>query len=83
MIISIHLIVLALVAQFNLKLTQLNVKTALLHGDLEEEIYMTPPFSFQVVEQQHLVCRLKESLYGLKQSPHQLYMKFDHFMVEH
>ena len=59
-------ILLALVAQFNLELAQLDVKTAFLHGDLEEEIYMAQPVGFRVVGQQHLVCRLKKSLYGLK-----------------
>ena len=76
-------ILLALIAQFDLELIQLDVKTAFLHGDLEEEIYMLQPVGFRVVEQQHLVCRLKKSLYGLKQSPRQWYKKFDHFMVEH
>ena len=62
-------ILLALVAQFNLELVQLDIKTAFLHGDFEEEIYMTQPVGFRIVGQQHLVCRLKKSLYGLKQSP--------------
>ena len=76
-------ILLALVAQFNLELAQLHVKTTFLHGYLEEEIYMAQPVGFRVVGQQHLVCRFKKSLYGLKQSPRQWYKRFDHFMVEH
>ncbi|KAM2303958.1 hypothetical protein ACFXTH_023714 [Malus domestica] len=41
-------ILLALVVQFNLELAQLDVKTAFLHGDLEEEIYMSQPEGFKV-----------------------------------
>ena len=44
-------ILLALVSQFNLKLAQLDVKTAFLHGNLEEEIYMAQPVGFRVVGQ--------------------------------
>ncbi|KAE8732040.1 F-box/kelch-repeat protein [Hibiscus syriacus] len=40
-------ILLALVAQLNLELAQLDVKTAFLHGDLEEEIYMTQPEGYK------------------------------------
>jgi len=62
---------LALVAQYELKLDQLNVKTAFLHGDLEEEIYMSQPMGFKTEEKENIVCKLKKSLYGLKQSPRQ------------
>ena len=41
-------ILLAMVAQFDLELVQLDVKTAFLHGDLEEEINMTQPDGFKV-----------------------------------
>jgi len=66
-------ILLALVAQLNMELVQLDVKTAFLHGDLEEEIYMTQPEGFKVAGKEKLVCKLKRSLYGLKQSPRQWY----------
>ena len=41
-------ILLALVAQFNMELVQMEVKTSFLHGDLEEEIYITQPDGFKV-----------------------------------
>ena len=74
-------ILLALVAQLDFKLVQLNVKTAFLHGDLEDEIYMTQPEGFKVAGKENLVCKLKKSLYGLKQSPRQWYKRFDKFMI--
>ena len=67
----------------NLEIEQLDVKTAFLHGDLEEEIYMEQPEGFTMKGKDHLVCRLKKNLYGLKQAPRQWYKKFDSFMVEH
>lgn len=74
-------ILLALVAQFDLELAQLDVKTAFLHGDLDEEIYMSQPDGFKVPEKENLVCKLRKSLYGLKQSPRQWYKRFDRFMI--
>ena len=59
-------ILLALVAQFDLELVQLDVKTAFLHGDLNEEIYMTQPDGYKVAGKEHLACKLNKSLYGLK-----------------
>ena len=56
-------ILLAMVTQFNLKLVQLDVKTAFLHGDLEEEIYMTQPDGFKVAGKENWVCKLKKSFY--------------------
>ena len=73
-------LVLKIVAAGNLHLEQLDVKTAFLHGDLEEEIYMKQPEGFIKKDKKDLVCRLKKSLYGLKQAPRQWYKKFDNFM---
>jgi hypothetical protein len=74
-------VLLALVAQFDLELVQLDVKTAFLHRDLEEDIYMTQPDGFKVAGKENLVCKLNRSLYGLKQSPRQWYKRFDQFMM--
>ena len=64
----------------NLHLEQLDVKTAFLHGDLEEDFYMIQPEGFIVQGQENLVYKLRKSLYGLKQAPRQWYKKFDSFM---
>ncbi|KAE8699949.1 hypothetical protein F3Y22_tig00110569pilonHSYRG00219 [Hibiscus syriacus] len=74
--------VLALVASWDFHLEQMDVKTAFLHGDLEEQIYMRQPEGFTQPRNEHLVCRLKKSLYGLKQSPRQWYKRFDSYMIK-
>ena len=74
-------ILLALVAQLDMELVQLDVKTAFLHGDLEEEIYMIQPEGFKDAGKEKLACKLEKSLYGLKQSPRQWYKRFDKFMM--
>ena len=60
--------VLALVAHQDLELEQLDVKTAFLHGNLEEEMFMEQPEGFKQPGTENLVCKLKKLLYGLKQS---------------
>ncbi|KAJ3678046.1 hypothetical protein LUZ60_001849 [Juncus effusus] len=55
----------------DLELEQMDVKTAFLHGDLKEQIYMKQPEGFEVEEKEDHVCLLNKSLYGLKQSPRQ------------
>ncbi|KAL5768311.1 hypothetical protein ACOSQ2_015094 [Xanthoceras sorbifolium] len=74
-------VLLALVAMHDLELEQLDVKTAFLHGELEEQIYMQQPQGFIVEGKEDHVCLLKKSLYGLKQSPRQWYKRFDSFMI--
>ena len=48
---------------------QMDVVTAFLNGKLEDEIYMEQPEGYVQSGKEHLVCKLKKSLYGLKQSP--------------
>ncbi|KAH9679836.1 hypothetical protein KPL71_026295 [Citrus sinensis] len=60
---------------------ELDVKTAFLHGELEEEIYMLQPEGFAETGKENLVCRLNKSLYGLKQAPRCWYKRFDSFIM--
>ena len=66
----------ALVAHFDMELHQMDVKTAFLNGDLNEEVYMMQPEGFVANDSGKLVCRLKKSIYGLKQASRQWYLKF-------
>ena len=59
------------------------MKTSFLYGELEEEIYMDQLEGFIVPDKENYVCKMKKSLYGLKQSPRQWYKRFDSFMLLH
>ena len=70
-------IIMALVAHYDLELHQMDVKTAFLNEDLEENVYMAQPKGFVMLGSEKLGCRLKKSIYGLKQASRQWYLKFD------
>ncbi|GJU60715.1 retrovirus-related pol polyprotein from transposon TNT 1-94 [Tanacetum coccineum] len=73
-------VVLATCAMYDLYLEQLDVKTAFLHGNLEEGIYMLQPGGFEQKGKEKFICRLNKSLYGLKQAPRCWYKRFDFFI---
>jgi hypothetical protein len=70
---------LAIGAAMDLEIHQMDVKTAFLNGELEEDIYMDQPQGFVQDGKEHMVCKLKKSLYGLKQSPRAWYQHIDMF----
>ena len=72
-------VLISLASIHNLLIHQMDVKTAFLNGELDEEIYMDQPEGFVVHGQEHKVCKLDKSLYGLKQAPKQWHEKFDNF----
>ena len=61
----------------------MDVKTAFLNGELDEEIYMSQPMGFEVKGQEHKVCKLKRSIYGLKQSSRKWYFRFHDSIISH
>ncbi|KAI5351572.1 hypothetical protein L3X38_004463 [Prunus dulcis] len=69
-------IIMALVTHFDMFLHQMDVKTAFLNGKLSEEIVMQQPEGFVEEDSKQLVCKLKKSIYGLKQASRQWYLKF-------
>ena len=59
---------LSIVAAQDLELRQLDVTTAFLNGELEEDIYMKQPPGYETGGP-NTVCHLKRALYGLRQAP--------------
>ncbi len=72
--------ILALAALEDMEIHQMDVKTAFLIDELEEEIYMEQPQGFVHQGGEHLVCKLQKSVYGLKQSPRAWNQKVDAFL---
>ena len=56
---------LSIAATYDLEIEKMDVKTAFLHGELEEKIYMSQLEYYVVKGKNHLVYKLKKSLYGL------------------
>ena len=69
-------VILALVAYFDIELQQMDVKIAFLNGELKEKVYMKQPEGFSSNDSEHLVRKLKKSMYNLKQAFCQWYLKF-------
>ena len=85
---------LAIATKYDLEIHQMDLCTAFLGVDLEEEIYMHPPQRyFRLVQtgsqdydprsktSRKMVLRLRKSLYGLKQSSHVCYGTFQDFVI--
>ncbi|XP_057495256.1 retrovirus-related Pol polyprotein from transposon TNT 1-94 isoform X3 [Actinidia eriantha] len=76
-------VLLSLAANQNWQLHQFDVKNAFLHGNLEEEVYMSIPPGFEDPKIVGKVCKLKKSLYGLKQSPRAWFERFTQAMLKY
>ncbi|MCO5595937.1 hypothetical protein L7F22_049988 [Adiantum nelumboides] len=75
-------IMVALAAQYNLPLHHIDIRTAFLHGTIDEEVYMSPPPYFTKNFPPDYVCKLCKPIYGLKQPPRQWFKRFHGFLVQ-
>jgi hypothetical protein len=76
-------IVLAIAAQENMDIRQFDIKTAFLHGDLEEEAYMNQVPGFEDKTHPTKVCHLHRALYGLRQASRAWHDKLNTFLLTH
>ncbi|KAL0462043.1 UNVERIFIED_CONTAM: Retrovirus-related Pol polyprotein from transposon TNT 1-94 [Sesamum latifolium] len=74
--------VLAIFAQLELQVYQLDVKSAFLNGEIEEEVYVEQPEGFIIKGKEEKVCRLNKDLYGLKQPPRAWNSKINSYFIE-
>jgi hypothetical protein len=70
-------IMLAIAAFFDYEIWQMDVKTAFLNGNIEEELYMVQPKGFADPKDADKVCKLQRSIYGLKQASRSWNLRFD------
>ena len=70
-------ILLSIAAYYDYEIWQMDVKTAFLNGKLKEEIYLMQPEDFIAKNQEYMICKLKRSIYGLKQAFRSWNIRFD------
>jgi hypothetical protein len=75
-------IILAIAAFHDYEVWQMDVKTAFLNGFLEEEVYMIQPEGYVDTRDPKKVCKLKRSIYGLKQASRSWNHRFDHVIKQ-
>ena len=75
-------IILAIAAYYDYEIWQMDVKTAFLNGILEEDVYITQPEGFEDPNDAWKVCKLKKSIYRLKQASMSWNFQFDEKIKE-
>ena len=77
-------IILSLAAKENFTLRQMDVKSAYLHPEIKEEIYLEQSTGFEKLDSsgKKLVCKLNKSIYGLKQAAKNWYEELANFLIQ-
>ena len=75
-------LVIALAAQHSWPIFQLDVKSAFLHGDLQEQVFIDQPPGYVKLGSENKVYKLKKALYGLKQAPRAWYSRIDAYFCK-
>ncbi|KAJ0576790.1 putative RNA-directed DNA polymerase [Helianthus annuus] len=76
-------IMLSVAASMGWLVHQMDVKSAFLNGELNEEIYVEQPEGFVIPGKEGMVYKLFKALYGLKQAPRAWYSKIDGYFMKH
>ncbi|KAG7557256.1 Reverse transcriptase RNA-dependent DNA polymerase [Arabidopsis suecica] len=74
--------ILSVAAQSNWEIFQLDVKSAFLHGDLKEDVYVRQPEGFVMKGEEEKVYKLRKALYGLKQAPRAWYSRIERYFLK-
>ena len=61
---------------------QLDVKSAFLHGELNEAVFIEQPQGYEKKGEEHKVYKLKKALYGLKQAPRAWYSRIEAYFIK-
>jgi len=75
-------ILVAFAALMEIKLYQMDVKSAFLNGYLKEEVYVNQPLGFENHDLLNHVFKLDKALYGLKQAPRSWYEHLSKFLID-
>ncbi|CAL8134096.1 unnamed protein product [Prunus armeniaca] len=75
-------LIIALAAQQGWSIFQLDVKSAFLHGELSEEVFVQQPQGYEKKGEEHKVYKLNKALYGLKQAPRAWYSKIEAYFAK-
>ena len=75
-------ILLAIATYYDYDIWQMDVKIAFLNGNLLWDVYMTSPEGFVTLKNVGKVCKLQQSIYGLKQASRSWNLRFNDAIIE-
>lgn len=74
--------IIAVAAQRGWGIYQLDVKSAFLHGELKEDVFVEQPQGYEVAGKKDMVYKLHKALYGLKQAPRAWFSHIEAYIVK-
>ena len=66
----------------NLKVNHIDIKTAFLHGNLDEEVYIAQKAGYTKSGEENKICKLNKAIYGLKQATRAWNLKINKSLKE-
>lgn len=76
-------IIFSIAVNLDWKLFQLDTKNAFLNGELKESVFMDIPPGYKTEQNKSMICKLKKSIYGLKQSPRAWFARFTKVVLKY